>query len=237
MNYSEKDLGKIIKKYFLENGYTVRSEVNDCDVVIENNGLISIIEIKKKINFDLILQAIKRQRLSEIVYICIEKNSIKSKKWNDYIYLLRRLELGLILIDIEKDESVLFYQHPKSFSRKHSFTRSKKRREKLLQEFYNRSIDYNTGGSVREKILTQYKEDSLYIVYLLKKYKQLSLKELRDLGANAKKCSSILQNNFYKFFERVSRGVYKSSNKGEESLKKYDFLIKYFEEKEISIKD
>ncbi|MCT4542622.1 MAG: DUF2161 family putative PD-(D/E)XK-type phosphodiesterase [Vallitalea sp.] len=229
MEIKEVDLYKPIHNYFTELGYKVNSEVNSFDVTaIKDNNLI-IIELKKSLNMKLLIQGVKGQRLTDMVYIAIQRpKKTFSKEWKDKLHLIRRLELGLIFVSFKGDKSLVqIVCHPKPFKRKQSKKLSTKKKNKLIQEIDGRHIDYNIGGSNKTKLMTAYKENALQIACYLYKYGNLSPKELRKLGTGDK-TGSILNNNFYNWFIKIERGVYRISEKGVQAIEQYNELSKYY---------
>jgi len=226
----EVDLYKPIHKYFTREGYEVYGEVKDCDIAAVKGNELVIIELKRTLSVDLLIQATKRQKLSDQVYIAIPrpKHRLNSRQWQDKCHLVRRLELGLILVSFPGKSSkaeVLF--HPTPFNRNLSKSRNTRKREVLLKEIEGRSADYNVGGSRRTKIMTAYKENCIQIATYLDQFGSLSPKALVDLGTG-KKTSSILTKNFYGWYVRVKRGTYILSELGKEELIKYPELVEYF---------
>lgn len=229
----EVDLYKPIQSVFVKDGYEVYGEVKDCDIVAVKDGELVVIELKLTLNVELLVQATKRQRLTENVYIAIPKPKYKlrSKRWTDICHLLKRLELGLIVVSFSgnrKKTEILF--HPTPFDRKKSMRQNKRKREMVFTEVHGRSGDFNVGGSNRAKIMTAYKENCIQIGCYLEKFGQLSPKALIELGTG-KKTPSILTKNFYKWFERIKRGTYVISEKGIKELKEYPELVDYYLEK------
>jgi hypothetical protein len=230
----EEDLYKPISDYLISLGYKVRGENNYCDLTAMKGQELIIVELKKNLSVDLLLQGTKRQKIADIVYIAIPKPKrlIYSKRWKDILHLLRRLELGLILVSFaDKEGLVEIPLNPTCFDREKSIRANIKKREKLIKEFNGRSIDLNTGGSRGKKLITSYKEDSLYIACCLNISGPTSPKRLKELGANEKKTPSILQENYYSWFIREDRGIYSLTDKGRESLKEYENLVSIYNEK------
>ena len=96
-----------VKRLFENKGYTVNGEVCDIDLTASNGEELIAVEMKKSINMSLILQAIKRQRITEKVYVAVPRPEYRKrfyKEFKEKEYLLRRLEVGLILValDVEK---------------------------------------------------------------------------------------------------------------------------------------
>ena len=93
--FSETDLAGPLYGRLAELGYTVRSEVKDCDIAAVKGDELLIIEVKKTLNLPLLVQAVRRQRLTDIVYVAIPRPSNKGKWWRESRgaqHLLRRLE-------------------------------------------------------------------------------------------------------------------------------------------------
>lgn len=228
----EVDLYKPIQCYFVQRGYAVYGEVNDCDLVAVKGDELIIVELKLTLNIELLVQATKRQRLTEQVFVAIPKPSysLHSKKWKDLSHLIRRLELGLIIITFQDDDcEAKIIIEPTPFDRQRSMRQSKKRKNKVLTEIKGRSGNYNVGGSHQTKIMTAYKENCIYIACCLEKFGPLSPKDLRQIGTGDK-TSVILSKNYYGWFERIRRGVYIISEKGREEYKENPQIVKTYYE-------
>ena len=198
----EVDLYEPIRMHFIKQGYRVNGEVHDCDLTAVKEDDLVIVELKLTLNIDLLLQATRRQRLTDLVYIAIPKpKRISRKRWNDVIHLVRRLELGLITVSFASNrKKVEFVSHPEPFDRGPSKNRRKK--AALIAEIEGRSADYNVGGSNKIKIMTAYKENCIQIACYLEKLGQMSPKALAALGTGAK-TQSMLHKNYYKWFENL----------------------------------
>lgn len=100
----------------------------------------------------------------------------------------------------------------------------KRRRDLLLREFQNRVGDPNTGGQVKRKIITAYRQDALRIAMYLSDMGTVKPAIARDtLGIP--KAASILQADHYGWFERVERGVYGLRPHGVEALETYADVV------------
>lgn len=235
-NIREEELSKPITDFFLNKGYTVRCEVNSCDIAAVKEEELIVIELKKSLTVDLLLQAVKRQKISDLVYIAIPKpKKLTGRgKWRDICHLIKRLEIGLILVSFTENGSYIeIAEEPKIFNREKSINSSTKKRAALLKEFKSRSKDLNIGGSTGKKIVTAYREFAVYIACCLEKFGNMSTKELKLKGSNPDKTYSILYSNHYGWFEKVEKGVYKLSEKGKKEIKEFEILTDNFR-KEIS---
>jgi hypothetical protein len=222
----EKDLYKPIQTYFVRDGYEVYGEVKDCDIVAVKDEELVVIELKLTLSVDLLIQAAKRQRITDQVYVAIPKpkHRLNSKRWTDKCHLIRKLELGLIVVSSpgKRGKAEIIFA-PTPFNRR----KNKIRRESIIKEINGRSADYNVGGSNRTKIMTAYKENCIQIGLYLRDFGPLSPKALIQLGAG-KNTSSILTKNYYGWFERIKRGTYVITEKGVEELREYPELLNYY---------
>ncbi len=223
----ETDLYPPLHDYLVAQGYTVRSEVNDCDVTATKDEDLIVIEIKRSLNLTLLAQAARRQRITDSVYVAVPmpRESIHSKKWRSYAHLLKRLELGLILVTPgRKLASVQVAFHPVPFQKKKSHAN----RRAVLEEIAGRTGDYNSGGSARRKLVTAYREQAIHVACALQRLGPSKPRDLRALGTS-KKTTPILYDNVYEWFERVDRGVYRLNAKGKGALKEYSELARHYD--------
>ncbi len=215
----ERDLAPPIYGYLHANGYEVRSEVGDCDIAAVKDGELVVIELKRTLSIELLLQATQRQRTADSVYVAVPfpPGGTATKRFRRLSHLLRRLELGLILVSpspVAPRMEVLF--HPMPFARK----RDTRRRRAILTEMAGRSADFNWAGSVRKPLVTAYRESSIFIACCLERYGATTPARLRSCGTGSKTLA-ILSANYYGWFERVERGVYALSAAGIASLEDY----------------
>ena len=226
----EKDLFKPIQTIFELESYEVYGEVKDCDMVAIKGDELVVIELKLTLSVDLLIQAAKRQRLTDKVYIAIPKpkHRLTSRRWTDKCHLIRRLELGLIVVSSPGKRAkaeVIF--HPTLFNRRKSMGQNKVKRAAILKEIKGRSANFNVGGSNRTKIMTAYKESCIQIACYLSEFGPLSPKNLIEMGTGDK-TSSILIKNYYGWFERIKRGIYVISEKGRKEIKEYPELLNFY---------
>lgn len=231
----EADLYEPIQNYFYSLGYEVQAEVNDCDVVAFKDESLIIIELKLNLNITLLMQAANRQKLTPNVYIAIPrpKISLRRRRWRELVHLIRRLELGLILVSFQGRKPSLDIVHePALFDRKKNLQQNKKRRDKLMIEARSRRSNKNIGGSNNITMMTAYKEISIQIALYLDHLGPKSAKQLQELSTG-EKTYGILYNNYYKWFKRVGRGVYDLTEFGRKEYKKYPEIIKLYNQSKL----
>lgn len=218
-----------LRAFLEEQGYTVRSEVHHCDIAAVREDDLLIIEMKKSLNVEVLVQAVKRQKLTDIVYVAVPRprRNVARSEWRGIRHLLRRLELGLIFVTLESPlppmDRVQVVEHPRPFVRRRQTTQV----QAILREISGRSRDYNTGGSTRQPLLTAYREQALFIATCLEVCGPLSPKALRAFGTGDK-TQSILAKNVYGWFHRVQKGVYALTEFGRQGLEAYPQLSNYY---------
>ena len=220
----ETDLFPPIKKHLEASGYTVRAEVRNCDITAFKDDELIIIELKLNVNIPLLIQATDRQRITDSVYVAIPRpsNRTQKKRWKGVKHILRRLEIGLIFVDVELDTVETVF-HPIEFQRK----KFKKRRKVLLEEASQRKENLNIGGSSKRKIVTVYRQNAIRIAAYLQQLGPSKPKDLKKLGTGDKTLS-ILGKNFYGWFQRVDRGVYELTAKGKTAMKENKHLAEKY---------
>lgn len=218
----ETDLYGPVHDYLVAQGYEVRSEVLDCDIAATKGEDLVIVELKRALTISLLLQATQRQRATDSVYVALPKppDRRRRSRWRHSQHLLKRLELGLILVSFATAvPTVEIAFHPLPCARR----RDTRRRRAIIQELSNRSGEYNEGGSTRRKIVTAYRENAIYIACCLDRCGPLEPRQLRALGAGPKTLS-ILSRNHYGWFQRVDAGLYALREVGREALADYPDL-------------
>lgn len=237
----EKDMYSYVRDFFLEQSYEVRAEVLDCDVVARRDDIMVAIEMKTQLSVRLLAQAVDRQRFFDVVYIAVPKPTFKkrlSKPYKQILHMIRRLELGLLYVDT-KGEGVCTEEFPPApFNLEHSRASksSKIKRLNSLEEFLARSDDYNVGGIVREKRITAYRENALLVALYIQRDGAMSAVTLKKLGCG-EKSYSILHDNHYGWFDKVSRGIYDINAKGKKAVKKYKHVCENLEKTMIVLEN
>jgi hypothetical protein len=213
----ETDLYGPVRDYLVANGYTVRGEVQHCDIVASKGDDLIVIELKRQFNVDLLIQATARRKITESVYVALPRPSDWGARWRGMMRILKRLEIGLILVTLGgRKPRVDVAFHPVPYSPR----KLKRARRAVLEEMSRRSGDYNEGGSTGRKLVTAYRENAIHIACALERLGPSAPRALRALGTGPKTLS-ILAGNVYGWFERVDRGVYALTSPGREGLEAF----------------
>ena len=80
--------------------------------------------------------------------------------------------------------------------------------------------------------MTAYKEISIQIAFYLDYLGPLSAKDLQKLSTGDR-TYGILYNDYYKWFQRVGRGVYDLTDLGRKEYQTYPEIIKLYEQTEL----
>jgi hypothetical protein len=213
----ESDLYPPLKRFLESEGYEVKGEVRDCDVLaVRGEEEPVAVELKLALNLDVILQAVDRLALTSKVYIGIPAryNALKKRR-KRLLKLLRMLGLGLVLIEPEREiGAVDVLLDPVPYTPR----QSKPRRERLLGEFMKRVGDPNLGGTATRKgLMTAYRQRALAIAGFLREHGPTKASHIAQV-LQEPKAGNILYRNVYGWFDRVSRGVYELSPRGTQEL-------------------
>ncbi len=195
----EQSLYEPVEAFWQSQGYEVKGEVKDCDVVaIRAQEEPVLIELKLSFNIQLLTQAARRKKISSTVYVAIPEPS-QRKRASDWKMICRAMNIGLLFVTSEY--IVLEVVTPTSRTTSKPIRKSKKRKA-LMKEFSTRKSNQNRGGSTRKKLLTAYREQAITIAYSLIQHEQgLSALDVRK-QSGVVRTSDILRTNVYGWFER-----------------------------------
>ena len=212
----ETELYLPVKRFLERQGYVVKAEVGDCDVLaVKGEEPPVIVELKTSFNLQLLLQGIDRQAVTDHVYLAIPEP--KQSLQRDVLRLCKRLGLGLLTVNRDWVEAHLDpapYQ-PRKIAR---------RKNLLLKEFQRRVGDHNAGGSSKRPIVTAYRQDALRCLKFLQHSGASKLSEIIT-QTKVERASGILRSDVYGWFFKVERGIYSLSPKGEAALKVFADVV------------
>ncbi|MGL5446509.1 MAG: DUF2161 domain-containing phosphodiesterase [Rhabdaerophilum sp.] len=208
----ESDLYPPVKRFLEAQGYVVKGEVRDCDVVaVRGEEAPVIVELKTGFSLQLLLQGVDRQAMSDAVYLAFP--APKRRQLGDITKLCKRLGLGILLVTGH-------FVEPLADPAPYQPRRNTRRTGLLLKEFAHRVGDPNRGGSTRTPRMTAYRQDALRLVAFMADRGASKVAEMR-METGVLRAAGILQNDVYGWFQRESRGVYGLSPKGIEAVRTY----------------
>jgi hypothetical protein len=216
----ESDLYLPLKRFLETQNYEVKGEIHDCDVVaIRGQEAPVVVELKRSLNLDVVVQAVERLSLTPKVYIAVPQQChAMNTRRRQVIKLLRMLGLGLVVIDTQNEHrSVEVRLDPGEYRPR----KSKPRQDRLLGEFTRRVGDPNLGGTDRRRgIMTVYRQRALAIARFLQQQPPAKASHvaatLRD-----PKARDLLYRDVYGWFERVSLGTYALSPRGQQEIQRW----------------
>jgi hypothetical protein len=216
----ESDLYLPLKRFLEAQRYDVKGEIHDCDVVaVREREAPVVVELKRSLNLDVVLQAVERLSLTPKVYIAVPKQChAMNTRRRHVIKLLRMLGLGLVVIDTQNEHSSVEVRLDPGEYRPR---KSKPRQERLLGEFTRRVGDPNLGGTDRRRgIMTVYRQRAIAIARFLQQQPPAKASHvaatLRDPQAR-----DILYRDVYGWFDRVSLGTYALSPRGQREIERW----------------
>lgn len=222
----ETELYPVIKRLLEGQGYEVKGEVGEADIMaVRGEDEPVIVELKTRFALALFHQAIDRQKVVDAVYIAVphlEGRGFQQALRNNRS-LCRRLGLGLITVR-HQDGFVQIHCDPAPYRPR----QAKGRRGRLLQEFSRRVGDPNSGGATRRGLMTAYRQDALRCLQLLSGRGPTKAAEVAAQTGVAR-ARRLMSDDHYGWFERVRRGVYALSPKGEAAVVQYAEAIAVLE--------
>lgn len=220
----ESDLYAPLRKFLERRGYEVRGEVEGCDLVAVRGDKLVVVELKRRFNLGLVLQGVDRQQLTDTVYLAVEAPRRRrggSMRWDLVQRLCRKLGLGLITVVFSRRRACVTVElDPAPYRPRKNLHR----RAGLLDEFQQRTADYNVGGSNGRPIVTAYREEALRVAAELQRSGPSRVRHVRET-ADSKKAGSILYKNVYGWFERVAHGIYGLTPEGRQALETYADVV------------
>ncbi len=205
----ETELYLPVKRFLEAQGYDVKAEIGDCDVLaVRDEEPPVIVELKTGFTLQLLLQGIDRQAVTDAVYLAIPEPKRSLPK--DILRLCKRLGLGLLVVNRDWVEA---YLDPAPYLPR----KAPRRKAVLLKEFQRRVGDPNSGGSSKRPLVTAYRQDALRCVKFLK---STGASKISDIVAQTKvdRTAAILRRDVYGWFMKMDRGIYSLSTKGEAAI-------------------
>jgi hypothetical protein len=156
----ETDRYTPIKSFLEGQGYDLKDEVSDCDIVAVRPGEdFVVVELKTSFSLQHVFQALRRQTLTDRVYVAYSATTGRARhNTRDIMKVCRRLGIGLITVRTSgRGTPVEVHLDPGP----HSPRQNKRKRRMLLREFNLRVGDPNVGGANKCPVVTTYRDDLL----------------------------------------------------------------------------
>jgi len=227
---TETDLYRPVAGFLAEQGYTVQGEVKKCDIAAVKGDELVVVELKLQLNAAVLAQAARRQEIANAVYVAVPRPP-NLRAWrarsSAQLYLLRRLELGLLLVSPRARKGPrVTVEHPlRIFDR----VKDGKLRNMVLREVRRRAGDFNEGGSVRRKLVSSHREVAIHIACCLERFGPLPVADLRKLGTGPHTRAILTASGHIEgWFREVEDGVYALKSQGEAGLAEHAQAASYY---------
>lgn len=212
----ESELYGPVKAFLEAQGYTVKGEVGAVDVLAcRGDEPPVIVELKTGFSLTLLHQAVARQAVTDLVYVAVPHRTgkVAARALKSNVALCRKLGLGVLTVRAT-DGLVVAYADPGPYAPR----KQPKRQAALLREFQRMQGDPNRGGSVRQGLMTGYRQDALRCAAMLA---DAGPSRGRDVAAVAgvTVATRIMADNHYGWFARVSTGIYTLTEAGRAALR------------------
>ena len=202
----EADLYAPLKAYLEAQGYEVKAEIGDCDIMARRAGDPPlIVEMKLTFSLQLVMQGVVRQGLFDHVYLAVPVSKGWKLRYRDIIALCRRLSLGLLAVGPHGIEAHL---DPGPYAPR----LKSKPAARLLREFDRRVGDPNEGGITGVKKVTAYRQDAIRCALHLQAGPCKASVVAKATGVA--RAATLMRHDHYGWFERVSLGIYQLTPKG-----------------------
>jgi len=225
----ETDLYPPVKAFLESQGYRVKGEVSNCDVVaVRGEEAPVVVELKTSFTLPLVFQGLTRQAMTDLVYLAVArqagpaKTSLWRRHYRDILKLCRLLGLGLMTVRLEgrRAPQVEVHLDPAPYQPR----KNARRRNMLLQEFQRRVGDPNQGGMTKRPVVSAYRQDALRCACFLQRHGPTKAAHLK-LETGVDEAPRMLQRDVYGWFQRVERGIYVLTPLGARALDMYADVV------------
>ena len=216
---TETSLYGPVKRYLETLGFSVKGEVCGCDLVAlrgDEQPMVVIGELETVLQLDLVLQAVDRTAACDDVWLAVGA-AARGRLRDPRVRKLCRL-LGFGLLGVSASGAVDVLVEPKPWRPR----RDSRRRARLVNEHRLRIGDPAVGGSTRQPI-TDGVSPTGACRCRFSRTRPRRTSELRPIVPNA---ASILLRNFYGWFIRIERGVYKLTSEGSMALARWEPAVR-----------
>lgn len=216
--FAETDLYWPVKAFLERQGYCVKGEVADADVVAcREDEPPLIVELKAGFSLALLHQGVARLSITDAVYLCVPRRdgAVAWRALKDNVKLCRRLGLGVMTVRM-RDQLVEVHRDPGPYAPR----KSKPRQRRLLREFARRRGDPAAGGARSDRQITAYRQDALSVAnHLAGAGPTRGAHAAHMTGVT--NATKIMRDNHYGWFERVATGTYTLTAFGQAALDHY----------------
>ena len=233
MLVKETELYQPVKDFLQAQGFEVKAEVENCDLVaIRGCEAPLVVELKRSLNLEVLLQAVDRTRLVELVYVAVPeagtRGRLASRSARRSIgRMFQMLGIGLLTVGFRvragNDQGVPVIEvlnEPAPYAPRKNL----RQQRQLRREFHARVGDFNTGGSHAIERLTAYRQDALICASFLHVRGASAPAQVKK-ATGVERAGALLYRNVYGWFERPQTGCYELSDAGHQALLRYHEVV------------
>jgi hypothetical protein len=230
---AETDLYPTVRDYFAGQGYQVQGEVKGCDVAAVKDDQLVVVEMKLRLNAEVLSQAARRQEIADAVYVAIPRpKSIAAwrKRAKGMRYLVERLELGLLVVAPRARKTAkVSVEHPvRIFDR----VKDGGLRAQVMREVRNRDGDFNPGGTAGRRLISASREVAIHIACCLERFGALTVRQLERLGTGPHTFSVLTASDGIEgWFCEVDEGAYGLNAKARRGLDRYPEAARHYRQR------
>lgn len=225
----EEELYRPVKDFLEAQGFQVKAEINHCDLVaVRGAEPAVVVELKLSLNLEVLLQAVDRTRVSELVYVAVPEAGARARLSSRSARraikrLFRMLGLGLLTVGFRTPAGkprgvprIEVLVEPAPYAPRKSL----RQQRRLEREFHARVGDFNTGGTHRTHRLTAYRQDALMCARFLGEHGTSAPLAVKK-ATGVERAGQLLYRNVYGWFRRPRTGCYELSQSGLDALVLY----------------
>ena len=200
----ETDLYPPVKAFLEAQGFEVKGEIGPADVVgVRGEDDMVVVELKRGFSLALFHQGIARLSVCDCVYVAVARGN--GRPWlralRENVKLARRLGLGLMSVRLE-GSIVEVHCDPGPYAPR----KLARRKRAMLGEFERREGDPNLGGLQGARV-TAYRQEAMLCAEFLALAGAVKGAEVAK-STGVKRATTIMRDNHYGWFEKVSVGIY-----------------------------
>jgi hypothetical protein len=208
----ETSLYAAVKAHLESLGLEPKGEVVGCDVVAVRAGdppFLVVAELKAGLTLELLLQGVDRMAACDEVWLAVRATRSGRDRDRRAHKLCRLVGFGLLAVTPSTGQ-VEVLAEPAPYRPRPN----RERRAQLLREHAKRLGDPTPGGGRGRPVMTAYRQAALRCAAALRDGPRTT----REVAVVEPEAPRILLSNVYGWFERVVRGTYRLTPRGEAAL-------------------
>lgn len=230
---AETDLYPSVRDYFQGQGYQVQGEVKGCDAAAIKEGQLVVVEMKLRLNAEVLHQAARRQEIADAVYVAVPRPQALAawrRRMAGMLYLLARLELGLLLVAPHARQTArVSIEHP---IRLYDRVKDGRLRAQVMREVAQRGGDFSPGGTPGRRLVSANREVAIHAACCIERFGALTVHQLERLGTGPHTHSVLHASGTIEgWFRDVGDGAFGLTAKARRGLDRYAEAARHYRER------